>query len=51
LLKRSSEGDERAIETLYKYYSKYIYWHIMDYTDNKNFGEDIFQEAFIKFAH
>ena len=48
LLKRSSEGDERAIETLYKDYSKYIYWHIMDYTDDKNFGEDIFQEVFIK---
>lgn len=48
LIKQSSEGDERAVEALYRDYSKFIYWHIMDYTNDKNLGEDIFQEVFIK---
>ena len=36
LIKQSSEGDERAVEALYRDYSKFIYWHIMDYTNDKN---------------
>lgn len=48
LLKRVTEGDPLAIEELYRDYSKFIYWHIMNYTDDKDIGEDILQEVFIK---
>lgn len=48
LLKRSSEGDERAVEALYRDYGKFVYWHIMEYVADKDLGEDILQEVFIK---
>lgn len=48
LRERVSAGDEIALNQLYKDYSKFIYWQIMEYVDDKDTGEDILQEVFIK---
>lgn len=48
LLKRISSRDIRAVEQLFKDYSNFIYWSIMDCTDDKDLGEDILQEVLIK---
>lgn len=47
LLKRISEGDEQAVDTLYSDYGDFIYFHILNITDNKSIAEEIFQEVLI----
>lgn len=47
LLKRIAEGDEQAVDTLYSDYGNFIYFHILNITDNKSIAEEIFQEVFI----
>ena len=47
LLKRIAEGDEQAVDTLYSDYGDFIYFHILNITDNKGIAEEIFQEVFI----
>ena len=47
LLKRIAEGDEQAVDTLYSDYGDFIYFHILNITDNKSISEEIFQEVFI----
>ena len=45
LLKRIAEGDEQAVDTLYSDYGDFIYFHILNITDNKSIAEEIFQEV------
>ena len=47
LLKRIAEGDEQAVDNLYSDYGDFIYFHILNITDNKYIAEEIFQEVFI----
>ena len=47
LLKRIAEGDEQAVDTLYSDYGDFIYFHILNITDNKSIAEEIFQEVLI----
>ena len=47
LLKRITQGDENAVDTLYKDYGNFIYFHIFHITNNKSIAEEIFQEVFI----
>ena len=35
LLKRIAEGDEQAVDNLYSDYGDFIYFHILNITDNK----------------
>ena len=48
LLLRISQKDPDALETLYHDYSAFIFWHIMNYVQDKETSEDILQEVFIK---
>lgn len=41
LLRRLAEGDETAMDELYRDYSGFIYFHIMNMTDNKSIAEEI----------
>lgn len=47
LLRRLAEGDETAMDELYRDYSGFIYFHIMNMTDNKSIAEEILQEVFL----
>ena len=48
LLYRIANHDPEALEILFHDYGSFIYWHIMNYVQDKSLGEDIFQEVFIK---
>lgn len=48
LLCQIAKQDGKALETLFRDYSAFIYSHIMNYTSDKDIGEDILQEVFIR---
>lgn len=50
LLRCLAEGDETAMDELYRDYSGFIYFHIMNMTDNKSIAEEILQEVFLHLA-
>ena len=50
LLRRLAEGDEAAMDTLYRDYGSFIYFHIMNITDNRGIAEEILQEVFLHLA-
>ena len=50
LLRRLAESDETAMDELYRDYSGFIYFHIMNMTDNKSIAEEILQEVFLHLA-
>lgn len=45
LLKRIAEGDEQAVDNLYSDYGDFIYFHILNITDNKYIAEEIFKRS------
>ena len=47
LLKQVTEGDERAFDTLFRDYGKFIYCYILRITADRDVAEEIFQEVFI----
>lgn len=47
LLKRVTEGDAQAVETLYHDYGNFIYFQILRIVDNESIAEEILHEVFI----
>ena len=48
LLYRIANQDPDALEDLFNDYGQFIYWHIMSYVRDKDIGEDILQEVFLR---
>ncbi len=46
LLYRIANHDPEALEILFHDYGSFIYWHIMNYVQDKSLGEDIFSGSF-----
>jgi RNA polymerase sigma-70 factor (ECF subfamily) len=52
LLKRSKEGDHRAMEAIYRKFSALVYSLAYRYTGDRTAAEDILQDTFVKiFTH